>query len=75
MNFHLCRLYRRSLVLTVKRGQFLANKVDIEFTNRDGKTQIVKARVGDTILDTVLDNMIEEDAYGICGGGTSFEFF
>ena len=58
--------------LSRKRNQFFGNKVDIEFTNRSGKTIIVKARLGDSILDTVMDNDIETESYGICGGGKSF---
>ena len=55
------------------------------FVNRAQKEFKVKAREGDTVLDTVLDNMIEYDGkhdmilwlyiltrflgFGVCGGG------
>jgi len=42
----------------------------LEFVKRDGTKMAVKARSGDSILDTVMDNEIEIEGFGICGGGT-----
>ena len=61
----------RSFSVSASRSQFFGNKVDVEITNRSGKIFNVKARVGDSILDTVMDNDIEFEGYGICGGGKS----
>ena len=53
---------RRMVVFTSSRTQFFgATKVNITFVNRAQKEFKVKAREGDTVLDTVLDNMIEYD--------------
>ena len=53
---------RRLVVLTSTRTQFFGGtKVNITFVNRAQKEFQVKARDGDTVLDTVLDNMIEYD--------------
>jgi len=61
---------RRLVVLTSSRTQFFGGtKVNITFVNRAQKEFQVKAREGDTVLDTVLDNMIEYDGFGVCGGG------
>ena len=50
------------VVLTSSRTQFFGGtKVNIIFVNRAQKEFEVKAREGDTILDTVLDNMVEYD--------------
>jgi ferredoxin len=58
------------VVLTSSRTQFFGGtKVNITFVNRAQKEFQVKAREGDTVLDTVLDNMIEYDGFGVCGGG------
>jgi len=62
--------FRRLVVLTSVRTQFFGGtKVNITFINRAQKEFQVKAREGDTVLDTVLDNMIEYDGFGVCGGG------
>ena len=53
---------RWMVVLTSSRTQFFGGtKVNITFVNRAQKEFKVKAREGDTVLDTVLDNMIEYD--------------
>jgi len=58
------------VVFTSSRTQFFGGtKVNITFVNRAQKEFKVKAREGDTVLDTVLDNMIEYDGFGVCGGG------
>ena len=50
------------VVLTSSRTQFFgAPKVNITVVNRAQKEFQVKAREGDTVLDTILDNMIEYD--------------
>jgi len=49
-------------MLTSSRTQFFGGtKVNITIVNRAQKEFQVKAREGDTVLDTVLDNMIEYD--------------
>ena len=69
--------WSRFISLSTVRSQFFGNKVDLEITNRAGEVFNVKARVGDSILDTVMDNDIEWEGYGICGGGKSLilEYF
>ena len=53
---------RRLVVLTTCRTQFFGGtKVNMTFVNRAQKEFEIIAREGDTILDTVLDNMIEYD--------------
>ena len=61
---------RRRIHASSRLGQFFGTKIDLEFVNRDGTKMAVKARSGDSILDTVMDNEIEIDGFGICGGGT-----
>ena len=46
-------------------------KVQLEITNRQNETHVIQARVGDKVLDTILDNMIEVEGFGICGGGVA----
>ena len=66
--------WSRFISLSTVRSQFFGNKVDLEITNRAGEVFHVKARVGDSILDTVMDNDIEWEGYGICGGGKNLIF-
>ena len=64
---------RPSLVsLTIQRSFFgSSKKVELKITNRQNEEHVIQARLGDTLLDTVLDNMIENEGFGICGGGVA----
>ena len=45
---------------------FLLNfyRITVNFLNRDGETFTVKAKVGETLLDTVIDNDVDIDGFG-----------
>lgn len=43
-------------------------EITVNFLNRDGETFTVKAKVGETLLDTVIDNDVDIDGFGACEG-------
>ena len=64
--------FRPSVARLASRSFFgSVEKVEIEITNRANETHIVKARVGDSLHDTIIDNMVEYEGYAICGGGVA----
>ena len=68
-NFSLLSKSVRLLNVSKSRMQFFGKKINVKFIDRRGEIVEVKARPGDSILDTVIDNEIETEGYGICGGG------
>ncbi|XP_034031798.1 adrenodoxin-like [Thalassophryne amazonica] len=44
------------------------NKVTVHFINRDGEKITVKAPVGDSLLDVVVNEDLDIDGYGACEG-------
>ncbi|XP_027628634.1 adrenodoxin, mitochondrial [Tupaia chinensis] len=44
------------------------DKITIHFINRDGETLTTKGKVGDTLLDVVVENNLDIDGFGACEG-------
>uniref|UniRef100_A0A9L0SDE0 Adrenal ferredoxin n=1 Tax=Equus caballus TaxID=9796 RepID=A0A9L0SDE0_HORSE len=44
------------------------DKVTVHFINRDGKTLTAKGKVGDSLLDVVIENNLDIDGFGACEG-------
>ncbi|KAH9525084.1 Ferredoxin-2, mitochondrial [Bulinus truncatus] len=42
--------------------------VNVTFILRDGKRQHVKAKVGDNLLDIIIENNVDIDGFGACEG-------
>ncbi|XP_013915438.1 PREDICTED: adrenodoxin, mitochondrial [Thamnophis sirtalis] len=43
-------------------------KVTVHFVNRDGDKLTAKGKVGDSLLDVVIDNNLDIDGFGACEG-------
>uniref|UniRef100_A0A1W7RHC0 Adrenal ferredoxin n=1 Tax=Agkistrodon contortrix contortrix TaxID=8713 RepID=A0A1W7RHC0_AGKCO len=43
-------------------------KVTVHFINRDGDKLTAKGKVGDSLLDVVIDNNLDIDGFGACEG-------
>ncbi|XP_054753106.1 adrenodoxin-like [Lytechinus pictus] len=67
---------RNSLVSSIQQVRIFSSsdsmskkeEITVNFLNRDGETFIVKAKVGETLLDTVIDNDVDIDGFGACEG-------
>ncbi|KAM6157873.1 adrenodoxin, mitochondrial [Rhynchocyon petersi] len=44
------------------------DKITIHFVNRDGETLTTKGKVGDSLLDVVVENNLDIDGFGACEG-------
>ncbi|EPY77152.1 hypothetical protein CB1_001309004 [Camelus ferus] len=44
------------------------DKVTVHFINRDGETLTTKGKVGDSLLDVVVENNLDIDGFGACEG-------
>ncbi|XP_006833872.1 PREDICTED: adrenodoxin, mitochondrial [Chrysochloris asiatica] len=44
------------------------DKVTVHFVNRDGETLTSKGKVGDSLLDVVVENNLDIDGFGACEG-------
>ncbi|XP_076969140.1 adrenodoxin, mitochondrial [Tamandua tetradactyla] len=44
------------------------DKITIHFINRDGETLTTKGKVGDSLLDVVVENNLDIDGFGACEG-------
>nr|XP_051705615.1 adrenodoxin, mitochondrial isoform X2 [Oryctolagus cuniculus] len=44
------------------------DKVTVHFINRDGETLTAKGKVGDSLLDVVVENNLDIDGFGACEG-------
>eukprot|EP00071_Canis_lupus_P020382 XP_013968912.2 adrenodoxin, mitochondrial [Canis lupus familiaris] len=44
------------------------DKVTVHFVNRDGETLTAKGKVGDSLLDVVIENNLDIDGFGACEG-------
>jgi ferredoxin len=42
--------------------------VTVTFTTPDGKTSTVKSKVGENLLDIIIDNDVDIDGFGACEG-------
>uniref|UniRef100_A0A673UB89 Adrenal ferredoxin n=1 Tax=Suricata suricatta TaxID=37032 RepID=A0A673UB89_SURSU len=43
-------------------------KITVHFVNRDGETLTAKGKVGDSLLDVVVENNLDIDGFGACEG-------
>ncbi|XP_012514608.1 PREDICTED: adrenodoxin, mitochondrial [Propithecus coquereli] len=44
------------------------DKITVHFVNRDGETITAKGKVGDSLLDVVVENQLDIDGFGACEG-------
>ncbi|XP_044113620.1 adrenodoxin, mitochondrial [Neovison vison] len=44
------------------------DKITVHFVNRDGETLTAKGKVGDSLLDVVIENNLDIDGFGACEG-------
>ncbi|XP_037700475.1 adrenodoxin, mitochondrial-like [Choloepus didactylus] len=44
------------------------DKITIHFINHDGETVITKGKIGDSLLDAVVENNSDIDGFGACEG-------
>lgn len=56
----------RALSTSARSGS--EDKVTVHFINRDGKTLTAKGKVGDSLLDVVIENNLDIDGFGACEG-------
>uniref|UniRef100_A0A8C2XW88 Adrenal ferredoxin n=1 Tax=Capra hircus TaxID=9925 RepID=A0A8C2XW88_CAPHI len=56
------------MVTTGKTYFSSEDKVTVNFINRDGETLTTKGKVGDSLLDVVVENNLDIDGFGACEG-------
>ena len=61
------RSFRRSLSQT-KAAAATADKVSVTFVKQDGSKATVKTKVGENLLDVIIDNDVDVDGFGACEG-------
>lgn len=61
------RSFRRSLSQT-KAAAATADKVSVTFIKQDGAKATVKTKVGENLLDVIIDNDVDIDGFGACEG-------
>ncbi|KAM5246724.1 adrenodoxin, mitochondrial [Ctenodactylus gundi] len=44
------------------------DKITVHFINRDGETLSAKGKIGDSLLDVVVENNLDIDGFGACEG-------
>lgn len=69
-NYAVCKVDRLSLARAASTTQPLFEKkeVSITFVKANGERITTKGKVGDSILDIVVNNEIDLDGYGACEG-------
>ena len=60
------RPFRRSLSQTRAVAAAAADKVSVTFVKPDGSKSTVKTKVGENLLDVVIDNDVDIDGFGAC---------
>ncbi|XP_007934756.1 adrenodoxin, mitochondrial [Orycteropus afer afer] len=58
----------RSLSLSAPAQNSSEDKITVHFINRDGETLTTKGKVGDSLLDVVVENNLDIDGFGACEG-------
>ncbi|XP_068935919.1 adrenodoxin, mitochondrial [Petaurus breviceps papuanus] len=58
----------RRFSLSAPSGLSSEDKVTIHFINRDGEKLTTQGKVGDTLLDVVINNNLDIDGFGACEG-------
>ncbi|XP_032740601.1 adrenodoxin, mitochondrial [Rattus rattus] len=58
----------RPLSVSARARSSSEDKVTVHFKNRDGETLTTKGKVGDSLLDVVIENNLDIDGFGACEG-------
>ncbi|XP_076781300.1 adrenodoxin, mitochondrial isoform X2 [Arvicanthis niloticus] len=58
----------RPLSVSARSRSSSEDKVTVHFKNRDGETLTAKGKVGDSLLDVVIENSLDIDGFGACEG-------
>ncbi|XP_048199760.1 adrenodoxin, mitochondrial [Perognathus longimembris pacificus] len=58
----------RPLSLSARAWSSSEDKITIHFINRDGETLTTKGKIGDSLLDVVIENNLDIDGFGACEG-------
>ncbi|XP_055963469.1 adrenodoxin [Sorex fumeus] len=58
----------RTLSVSAGARSSSEDKVTVHFINRDGETLTTQGKVGDSLLDVVVDNNLDIDGFGACEG-------
>ncbi|XP_026361583.1 adrenodoxin, mitochondrial [Ursus americanus] len=58
----------RTLSVSAPARSSSEDKITVHFVNRDGETLTAKGRVGDSLLDVVIENNLDIDGFGACEG-------
>ncbi|XP_046284783.1 adrenodoxin-like [Marmota monax] len=62
------RRARASRPLSVSARSSSEDKITVHFINNDGVTLTTKGKVGDSLLDVVVENNLDIDGFGACEG-------
>ncbi|XP_042538861.1 adrenodoxin, mitochondrial [Dipodomys spectabilis] len=58
----------RPLSVSAQTWSSSEDKITIHFINRDGETLTTKGKIGDSLLDVVIENNLDIDGFGACEG-------
>ncbi|XP_042760086.1 adrenodoxin, mitochondrial [Panthera pardus] len=58
----------RTLSVSAPARSSSEDKITVHFVNRDGETLTAKGKVGDSLLDVVVENNLDIDGFGACEG-------
>ncbi|XP_068786411.1 adrenodoxin, mitochondrial [Struthio camelus] len=58
----------RPFGLSARAALSSEDKITVHFINRDGDKLTAKGKVGDSLLDVVVDNNLDIDGFGACEG-------
>ncbi|XP_055477898.1 adrenodoxin, mitochondrial [Psammomys obesus] len=58
----------RPLSLSAPARSSSEDKITVHFKNRDGETLTAKGKVGDSLLDVVIESNLDIDGFGACEG-------
>uniref|UniRef100_A0A671EQ88 Adrenal ferredoxin n=1 Tax=Rhinolophus ferrumequinum TaxID=59479 RepID=A0A671EQ88_RHIFE len=58
----------RTLSLSARARSGSEDKITVHFLNRDGEILTTKGKVGDSLLDVVVENNLDIDGFGACEG-------
>ncbi|XP_025749233.2 adrenodoxin, mitochondrial [Callorhinus ursinus] len=61
----------RTLSVSAPARSSSEDKITVHFVNRDGETLTAKGKVGDSLLDVVIENNLDIDGFGACEGSSS----
>ncbi|KAL1781474.1 adrenodoxin, mitochondrial [Sigmodon hispidus] len=59
---------RRPLSVSARAWSSSEDKITVYFKNRDGETLKAEGKVGDSLLDVVVENNLDIDGFGACEG-------